>query len=344
MKHLRLFETETDYDSEVSEFEYPTVSFVQDVEDVRYMLKPPHDYSQDYLTFEALESGTFTFGTQAQDVRRGNSVYISYSLDNGNTWVQTYLDDLLTSQLDDLDIVTVTTPTVSAGSKVMWKGWLDRLCYDNIRSTCRFNASGNVGSIMRGEEVEDWEYWGQSTYEIDYLFYGTSTLVSAKNLYLDYSYQSNNSTFTCNGFGSFFYQCTSLTEIPTLPTTLKSGCFSNMFAGCTSLASVPANLLPATTLANNCYRAMFINTALTTAPELPATTLVTGCYNNMFERCSSLSYIKAMFTTTPSNTYTQNWVMNVSSTGTFVKNSAAQWNVTSNYGIPSGWTVETASE
>ena len=85
-------------------------------------------------------------------------------------------------------------------------------------------------------------------------------------------------------------------------------------------------------------------TSLTTAPELPATTLVTSCYQNMFDGCTSLNYIKAMFTTTSGSTYTQNWVSSVAATGTFVKNSAAQWDVTGVHGIPSGWTVQTASE
>ncbi len=40
MKHLKLFETETDYNSATSEFEYPTVSLVQDVDEVRYMTLP----------------------------------------------------------------------------------------------------------------------------------------------------------------------------------------------------------------------------------------------------------------------------------------------------------------
>ena len=64
----------------------------------------------------------------------------------------------------------------------------------------------------------------------------------------------------------------------------------------------------------------------------------------MFEGCTSLNYIKAMFTTTPSSSYTSNWVKNVAASGTFVKNSAATWNVTGIEGIPEGWTVETASE
>ena len=63
----------------------------------------------------------------------------------------------------------------------------------------------------------------------------------------------------------------------------------------------------------------------------------------MFLGCTSLNYIKAMFTTTPSTTYTANWVNGVSATGTFVKNSAASWTTTGNNGIPNGWTVQTAS-
>ena len=101
--------------------------------------------------------------------------------------------------------------------------------------------------------------------------------------------------------------------------------------------------LPVTTLSNSCYDLMFENCkSLTKAPDLPATTLVRNCYRNMFFGCSKLNHIKAMFTTTPSSSYTNNWVWGVSSAGTFVKNENATWNVTGNYGIPSGWTVLTA--
>jgi hypothetical protein len=103
--------------------------------------------------------------------------------------------------------------------------------------------------------------------------------------------------------------------------------------------------LSATTLAENCCYAMFSGcTSLTTAPTLPATTLVTYCYKFMFNGCTSLNYIKAMFTTTPGEGYTDSWVYNVASTGTFVKNSAAAWTTRGGHGIPNGWTVETASE
>ena len=165
---------------------------------------------------------------------------------------------------------------------------------------------------------------------------------------------------------SMFADCTNLTSAPALPaTTLANYCYSEMFSGCTSLTTAPA--LPATTLATSCYRRMFkgcINlttapslsattlvescydsmfygcTSLTTAPALPATTLVYYCYNYMFYNCSSLNYIKALFTTTPSTTYTTNWVYDVANSGTFVKNFKATWNIRGVHSIPENWTVE----
>ena len=66
----------------------------------------------------------------------------------------------------------------------------------------------------------------------------------------------------------------------------------------------------------------------------------------MFSGCTSLNYVKAMFTSTPStasNAPTYNWLYNVSSTGTFIKNSNATWNATGTYAVPSGWTLLTES-
>ena len=143
-------------------------------------------------------------------------------------------------------------------------------------------------------------------------------------------------------YNQMFYNCTSLTTAPELPATiLDTECYSEMFGGCTSLTTAPS-ILPATTLASRCYKSMFSNcTSLTTAPELPATTLARECYGSMFYGCSKLNYIKAMFTTTPSSTYTSGWVSGVASSGTFVKNKNASWNVVGANGIPSGWTVKT---
>ena len=64
----------------------------------------------------------------------------------------------------------------------------------------------------------------------------------------------------------------------------------------------------------------------------------------MFYDCTQLNYIKALFETAPSRSYTDQWVSGVAATGTFVKNSAATWTTTGVDGIPKGWTVVTDNQ
>ena len=103
------------------------------------------------------------------------------------------------------------------------------------------------------------------------------------------------------GFNSLFIGCTSLTKAPVLPaTTLAYNCYYNMFYGCTSLTEAP--VLPATTLYKYCYYYMFYGcTSLIKAPELPATTLATNCYGFMFSGCTSLTEAPELPVTTLAN-------------------------------------------
>ena len=137
-----------------------------------------------------------------------------------------------------------------------------------------------------------------------------------------------------------FSGCTSLTKAPELPAkSLDSGCYAYMFEGCTSLVGVP-EILPATTLRDRCYQGMFYGcTALTEAPKLPALILSVGSYAYMFNRCAKLNYVKALFTDKSAGSCTEGWLDGVSSSGTFVKNAAATWNVVGASGVPEGWTV-----
>ena len=146
-------------------------------------------------------------------------------------------------------------------------------------------------------------------------------------------------TLADNCYDGMFNGCTSLTTAPVLPATeLAYGCYRGMFSDCTSLTQAPA--LPATTLAQSCYGSMFGGcTSLTVAPELPATTLATQCYYWMFSGCTKLNYVKALFTDISAHECLENWLINVSQTGTFVKNAAATW-TNEQAGIPTGWTVQ----
>ena len=80
-------------------------------------------------------------------------------------------------------------------------------------------------------------------------------------------------------------------------TTLAEGCYRYMFFRCTSLTAAPE--LPATTLAEGCYACMFNEcSALTTVPALPATTLAKDCYYHMFFGCTALTAAPALPGTT----------------------------------------------
>lgn len=203
--------------------------------------------------------------------------------------------------------------------------------YDYIRigtpnySGVKLELSGNIMSLVTGND-----------FQFAKLFQNFQTLSSVSNNFLPAT------TLTTACYRYMFNGCSSLTTAPNLPaTTLAYNCYADMFRSCTALTTAPT-ILPATTLAEGCYSNMFyICRALTTAPELPATTLVSNCYYHMLYGCSSLNYIKALFTTTPSDSYTNLWVNGVASTGTFVKNHNATWDVTGTNAIPSGWTVIT---
>ena len=90
-------------------------------------------------------------------------------------------------------------------------------------------------------------------------------------------------------FCYLFQDCSQLTSAPDLPaTTLADNCYKSMFYRCTYLTETPD--LPATNLADNCYESMFEECwYLTKAPELPATTLRSQCYYSMFKGCSALT-------------------------------------------------------
>ena len=139
-----------------------------------------------------------------------------------------------------------------------------------------------------------------------------------------------------------FTECSALTVAPELPaTSLSPDCYSHMFSSCTSLVTAPA--LPATVMSSNCYSAMFAWCSnLENAPVLGALSLETGCYSEMFYECRSLNKVKALFTENAALGCGSYWLYNVSATGKFIKNQAAQW---SEDGIvPSGWEVESVTE
>ena len=266
----------------------------------------------DCLTFEALEPSTIQYVPSTVATAQ-------YSYDTVN-W-------------ETADNVTLNLNT---GDKVYFKGTITgEQSYSNhseFKMTGKVSASGSIMSLQAGNPKDNTLKYSSEFY---FLFNNCKSLTTAPEL--------PATTLAESCYEYMFSNCRNLVTVLELPaTTLTNNCYSNMFNFCTSLTTAPT-VLPATTLANSCYFNMFKSCRnLVTAPELPATILDNNCYQQMFAGCSKLNYIKALFTTTPSSKYTYYWVDGVASTGTFVKNKDATWDVTGNDGIPTGWTVETA--
>ncbi len=121
---------------------------------------------------------------------------------------------------------------------------------------------------------------------------------------LDYATveQGNHPAMADYAFYYLFDESYALISAPELPaTTLAEGCYYAMFKKCINLKTAP-EILPATTLTEHCYDSMFWEcTSLKTAPELPATTLESYCYNYMFLGCTSLKTAPELPATTLAN-------------------------------------------
>ena len=229
-------------------------------EDCGYVPPTPGGYENQYLTFEAIEDGTFKFSKD-----------VSYSIDNGETWTVLARG--------------TASPTITTGNKIMWKAEISPSTTNPayFSSTGRYNVEGNAMSLLFGDNFKGQTDLTGKNYALHALFSNNSKLISAENLILPAK------TLTQYCYEHMFLYCTSLTTAPELPaTTLARDCYSHMFYGCSSLTTAPE--LPATTLATHCYYYMFYGcSSLTTAPQLPATTLASNCYDNMFDGCTGLT-------------------------------------------------------
>lgn len=343
-----------------------------------------------YFWTQAIAAGTFTLNI-ASSVTPAMWEYVSYSLDDGETWTQT--DNVEGS------VVTITTPTIAAGNKVLWKGIGTQTAssyslgaYSTFKGSANYNVGGDIGTLYYGDNytgsfpafLGDYgfhRFFTGDTHLINaedlvlspkkgssrcyqYVFYNCSNLLTAPTILMEnanYYYamygmfngcsklviapELNVTVIGNGGMQNMFNGCSALTTPPPelKITELKSSCFYSMFKNCAKMTSVP--IIRATSATSTQWmREMFYGCKLITeAPDLPILTLASNCYYRMFYNCSALNYIKMMATDISASNCLYQWVTGVASSGTFVKNSAASWTTTGVNGIPSGWTVETAS-
>lgn len=115
---------------------------------------------------------------------------------------------------------------------------------------------------------------------------------------------------------------------------------NNSWINSSSVHDASNLILPSKTLSKKCYRSMFSGSSIKKAPELPATTLVDSCYYQMFS-ITDLNYIKCLATDISATNCTFNWLANVVSTGTFVKDANTTW-TRGTSGIPNRWSIVNA--
>lgn len=278
-----------------------------------------HDYSKDYLTFEAIEDGTFSFTV--------NSLY--YSTNNGMSWKSL--------------AACTETELIKAGTKVLWKkdsemindttsnnSNVQRKGIGTFSSTSKFNISGNILSLALNNfntQIVNKTFWWACAFRE--LFKDCVNLINAKNLILPIK---DLSGYTSEYYGGGHY---------------FSAIYCNMFENCSNLLYGP-KILPAKVLSQSCYHSMFKGcTSLLESPILPAINLSNDsgsggtryCYYNMFEGCTSLQKITMLANINSSNLLLENWVKDVPTAGIFIKNIKSTFDNIGSSGIPAGWEV-----
>lgn len=272
------------------------------------------DWSVEYLTFKALESGTFQF-TNA----------VEYSLNNG-AWTS------LAASTD--------TPTLAVGDLIRWRATITPDSTNGMgtfSSTGNYNAMGNPLSLRNGDNFIT--STNRGAYLFKKLFYNSIGLINALDIVLlseqltqsqrYYSMfdgcsnlvvapivpttlvasQGNNftrmfaetginyiepCTLTTNqsqGYQQMFYNCKALRSAPItfVGEYAEWRCCMSMFEGCSSLVEVP-EILPALRCSSSVYCRMFMNcTSLVKAPIIELTTRTEGCIEEMFMGCTSLT-------------------------------------------------------
>lgn len=304
-KYIKKFDTHSDYEDfiETEDFIKPNVSYCVDNVEVHYNpLILPKDQ---YLTFDVITDGTIRwhhYGYLPND-----TIYASF--DNGETW------QTLTSGGNG------TTLNVQEGDKIIFKGENDYYGiynegdsvwnYSRFRSTAKFNVSGNMLSLIYGDNFKQYTQLPQidSSEAAHFLkIFDLSCIVSAKDLIIPV----NAANVTDHSFEGMFVGNYYLEEIPEiLPTTIPELFFYN----CTSLVNVilPNNV---TNIAYGAFQActgltnLVIPNSVTTiglqsiqsCTSLVSITIpnsVTSIGEGAFRYCSNLASVTVEATTPP---------------------------------------------
>ena len=186
-----------------------------------------------------------------------------------------------------IDVRSTVTLAATSGLQMSTDGetWTDTVAGDLPTGKTYFRVASDQSAPLQPNWTEksnsDYDIGGNINSLVKILFENDTTCYSFFN------------DTTWEGFFQGKSKLKSASNLILPATTLAGQCYQQMFYGCTSLVTTPA--LSAMTLAESCYSSMFNGcTSLTTTPALPATTLASDCYNGMFLRCTSLTTAPAL--------------------------------------------------
>ena len=329
MKNLTQFETKAEYDSYITgpDAALPNVSYVDDMDEVKYKLK---DYTKEYFQLRAMTDGTFNLQANGSLTRSQiDNIDLEYCYNDG-PWDAIDFDSglIITVQKDD----TIKLRGNNSAMSIVDSFPIRFLDWEYMIG--KWAVSGNIMSLLDSSNFATMTTVPENCFYAFFAeFYG---LVNAKLLTLPAT------TLNTGCYNAMFAACQELVIAPAIlpATTLAPTCYCNMFSDCVKLVLAPK--IAATTLAEHCCSYMFgMCSSLQTAPALLANTLVSNCYAEMFAECQKLSYIKCLADVPAperGSAYTNGWTYNVSTSGTFVllNNSLSNW-PTGTSGIPCDW-------
>ena len=317
LKHFKEFETYSEYETYINGNPMlPNVSFVS--QDVYY--KDGEPLPEDYFNFGVDTSEVESTDTSIINTYDTNYPSITFEY-NGIVTAITDNNGNITANFNENTIEEQQTGSVIAkhndtivGIWTITQKAYEKPDYSKQYLTFKITGDGEISNqqgynlYYSKDNGETWQSWSDSVLSVV-----SGDVILFKNELENYNDLFSESTagfevygnilsiiygddfigktdISQSAFMELFINCTGLTSTENLilpATTLAYNCYNSMFQGCTSLVNAPE--LPATTLADACYNSMFSYcTSLVTAPELPATTLANNCYSNMFMRCTSL--------------------------------------------------------
>lgn len=217
--------------------------------------------------------------------------------------------------------------------------------YDGLTFTAL--SASTVSLLNYGSNTPDIKYsydganWTQWDYSIINLSEGTK--IFFKGLNNRFCAAINEySTFSMTGKIAVSGHLSSISDDGACNTDKEN--VRHLFQNCTALVDVSNLILKSKDGNRGFYYHLFDGCSnIEKSPVIQLETFnIRDIMGYMFQNCSKLNHITAMLLTTPSFSFTSNWVNGVAASGTFVKNKDATWDVTGKNGIPTGWTVETA--